>query len=99
MLTFKDPNRISVLPKVWTAPNNRRIEWRSDRQPFDAFFASLVEYYTANNLGAPDRAVVIDTFCKQMPKWVCSGTDYHTAPSQVASTPRGGGCRSCGKRS
>ncbi len=99
MMTFKDPNHVSVNPKVWTAPNGRRIEWRSDRQPFDDYFAALTEYYAANNLGEPDRAVVIDTFCRQMPRWVCAGEGYHTNQSFNEPPPaRGGGCSSCGKR-
>jgi len=99
MMTFKDINHVSTSPKIWTAPNGRRIEWRSDRQPFDAYFAALVEYYGANNLGGIDSAVVQDAFCRQMPKWACVGSGYHTSQS-LSNTPPPvtRGCSSCGKR-
>lgn len=98
-MRFRNRDHVSVNPKVWTAPNGRRIEWRSDKQTFDAFLASLQEYYTANNLGHIDPLAVEHTFCKQMPKWVCSEQDFrgNAESSPVVTSGRSVGCRSCGR--
>lgn len=101
MRTFKDINHVSNTPKLWTAPNGRRIEWRSDKQPFDQFYASISEYHTANGYEVPSREVVIDLMCRQMPRWACVDENYHTAVVNRAESfvvSRTSGCKSCGKR-
>lgn len=96
MKTFRRRDHVSLTPKMWTAPNGTRIEWRSDRQTFDAYLAVLNDYYAANNLGTVDAALVEDTFCRQMPKWVCADAGFHTSSVVVSQTR--GGCSSCGRR-
>lgn len=98
-MKFRNRDHVSINPKVWTAPNGRRIEWRSDKQPFDAFLASLQEYYTANNFGNIDPALVEHTFCGQMPRWVCNEQDSRgfSESGPVVTSGRSGGCRSCGR--
>lgn len=96
-MRFKDPNHVSSAPKVWTAPNGRRIEWRSDQVPFSAFYATVSEYHAANGFAVPESAVVEDTMCRQMPRWACVDDGYHAAPANLEA-PRRSGCSACNKR-
>lgn len=100
MRTFLDPNHVPLVPKLWTAPNGRRIEWRSDKQTFDQFFAVVSEYHAANQLTAPNRDEVIDSMCRQMPRWACVEPGHHTVVNRAEPyvVSRTGGCKSCGRR-
>lgn len=101
MRRFKDVRHLPISPKFWTAPNGRKIEWRSDRQPFEQFMAVVVEYHNANALPPPTREQVEDTLCRQMASWACVDASFHTAGLNdpvVVSSQRSSGCRACGKR-
>lgn len=100
-LTFRDPNHVSNTPKMWTAPNGRRIDWRSDKQTFDQFYAVVSEYHQANGFAVPSREEVTISMCRQMPKWACVDSAYHTASTNRAEpyvVSRTGGCKSCGRK-
>lgn len=99
MRSFRDENHVSNTPKMWTAPNGRRLDWRSDKQPFQQFYDVVVEYHQANQLAVPSREEVVDAMCRQMPRWACvdpgfHGTTVNRAEPYVVS--RTGGCKSCG---
>lgn len=99
MRRLKDPNHTPITPKFWTAPNGTRIQWRSDRQPFEQFLSVVVEYHNANQFPPPTREQVEDEMCKQLPSWACVGEGYHTVNHDpIVTGSSRGGCRSCGKR-
>jgi hypothetical protein len=98
MRTFKDINHVSNTPKAWNTPNGRRIEWRSDRQSFDQFYAIIVEYHKANGFSEPARDAVIAEMCRQMPRWACVDEGYHSVSNYSPVVGRSGGCSSCGKK-
>lgn len=99
MRSFKNPNYVSNTPKAWAAPNGHRIPWRSDKQLFDQFYGIVVEYHKANGFEEPSREVVVDSMCRQMPRWACVDPGYHTVNrAETVPVQRSGGCKSCGRR-
>lgn len=95
-MPLRNRNHVPVTPKFWRDTGRGiRIQWRSESESFDTFYARVRAFYDANSFPSPSETDVENELCQQLPKSWCDGSNRVNRVVPVAVTSGKKGC--CGR--